>query len=122
MGAIVIVLVLGWVLSLGGGSDSDQASPEGINWSTADVTSNTVKAALSQKTAAAPVSRDTDFPKNIINIEVIDHAAKPGQKNVHIYFKPGTVWDETDFVKKVGGTAIMAGSILYTNPKLEGLS
>lgn len=138
LGAIVIVLVLGWALSLGSDNNSDQSPPtsgesqsaasdstkhqQEINWATADITFDTVKAALGQKTAAAPISRDTDFPKDITNIEVIDHATKPGQKNVHIYFKPGTVWDETDFVKQVGGTAIIAGSILYANPKVEDVA
>jgi len=95
---------------------------EAFNWAVSDVTVDTVKKALEQKPPAKPVVRDTDFPKNITEVKVIENLAKPGQKNIHIYYKSCTVWDETDFVKRVGGTAIQVGSILFMNPKIEDVA
>ncbi|HID29119.1 MAG TPA: hypothetical protein EYP19_03845 [Desulfobacterales bacterium] len=120
---LIIALLFLVITGCGGGTSQTGSKPEAqkqdIDWETAEVTAENVKGALSRKAEVSPIFRDNDFPKDITKIEVIDHAVKPGQKNVHIYFKPETFWDETDFVKKVGGTSILASSILYRNPKIE---
>ncbi|WP_018086441.1 hypothetical protein [Desulfurispora thermophila] len=113
--ALLIGITLIMLLMAGCGGEKKEA----FNWAGSDVTVDTVKKALEQKTPAKPVFSDTDFPQNITDVQVLDNVAKPGQKNILIYYKSGTVWDETDFVKRVGGTAIQVGSVLFTNPKIE---
>jgi len=90
-----------------------------FNWATADVSEANIKAALSKGSSVSAVPSDSDFPKSISKVVVMDNAAKSGQKNIEVWYKAGTAWDETDFVKRCGGTAIEAGSILFANPKVE---
>lgn len=112
---LVLVMALLSVIVVGCGGEAH--GPD-IEWKTAEVTPENVKVVLNQKTEVDPSCRDRGFPKSVTKIEVIDHALKPGQKNVHVYFKP-TFGNDTYFVKQVGGTTIRAASILYENPKIE---
>ncbi|MGB4512121.1 MAG: hypothetical protein WBI31_10755, partial [Thermacetogeniaceae bacterium] len=80
-------------------------------WTTAEVTEDNIKAALAKNSPATPIVTDSDFPKSITKITIQDSTTKPGQKNIEITYKAGTAWDETDIVKRAGGTMIQAGSI-----------
>jgi hypothetical protein len=87
--ALLIGITLIMLLMAGCGGEKKEA----FNWAGSDVTVDTVKKALEQKTPAKPVFSDTDFPQNITDVQVLDNVAKPGQKNILIYYKSGTVWD-----------------------------
>ncbi|MFY9273163.1 MAG: hypothetical protein WBJ83_10850 [Thermacetogeniaceae bacterium] len=91
-------------------------------WTTAEVTEDNIKAALAKNSPATPIVTDSDFPKSITKITIQDSTTKPGQKNIEITYKAGTAWDETDIVKRAGGTMIQAGSILFENPKIEQIT
>lgn len=86
------------------------------DWSTADITEETVKAALAGKSEAKPTFTDKSFPEDITEISIIDTG--DGKKNVWIYYKPESAWDETHLVKMAGSTAIFACSILYQNVQI----
>jgi hypothetical protein len=92
-----------------------------FNWPKEDITVETVKLALKQKAPASPVSKDLRFPKNITDI-IILNSNNPGHKIVTIYYKSGPYWDETDLVRRSGGTAIEVGSLLFLNPKIDQVS
>ncbi|CEP67833.1 Uncharacterized [Moorella glycerini] len=127
---IAVVILLGIVGSLFGGGDKETKTspPEptssqkqaSIDWPTAEITEQNIRSALSGEAPANPISKDLKFPENITQISIENHA-KEGQKSILIYYKADTAWDETDFVKRVGGTAIVAASILFQNPKIEQL-
>lgn len=97
---------------------SQKETPEG--WPAADITKDTVKAALDGKTDVKPSPMDSDFPDNISEIRII--GLGDGKKNVWIYYSLGSIWDETDLVKKAGGTAIFTSNILYKNPNVEDVA
>lgn len=90
-----------------------------IDWPSAEVTEENIRAALSQKPSIDPLWKDSDFAKKITKIEITDYAAKPGQKIINIWYEMGDVWDETDLVKKAGGTTILINSMLFQNDKVE---
>lgn len=90
-----------------------------IDWPSAEVTEGNIKAALSQKPSIDPLWKDSNFAEKITKIEITDHAAKPGQKIIDIWYEMDDAWDETDLVKKAGGTAIIINSILFQNDKVE---
>lgn len=90
-----------------------------IDWPSAEVTEENIRAALSQKPSIDPLWKDSNFAEKITKIEIIDHAAKPGQKIINIWYVTGDAWDETDLVKNVGGTAILINSVLFQNDKVE---
>jgi len=127
--ALVAVFVIIVIASAGGGGDDgkestgSEAEPEQMvtasTWATDDVTEDNIRKALSGKAPVDTVLKDSEFPKNISSIEIVDNANIEGHKNVMLHYTSGTVWDETDLVKKAGGTAIIAGSILFNNPKIE---
>jgi hypothetical protein len=90
-----------------------------IDWPSAEVTEENIRAALSQKPSIDPLWKDSNFAEKITKIEITDHAAKPGQKIINIWYEMGDVWDETDLVKNAGGTAIIINSVLFQNNKVE---
>ncbi|WP_198470422.1 hypothetical protein [Acetomicrobium sp. S15 = DSM 107314] len=90
-----------------------------IDWPSAEVTEENIRAALSQKPSIDPLWKDSNFAEKITKIEITDHAAKPGQKIINIWYEMGDVWDETDLVKKAGGTTILINSMLFQNDKVE---
>lgn len=90
-----------------------------IDWPIAEVTEENIRVALSQKPSIDPLWKDSNFAEKITKIEIIDHAAKPGQKIINIWYETGDAWDETDLVKNVGGTAILINSVLFQNDKVE---
>lgn len=100
----------------------EKKEEEKFVWAEAAVTVETVKKALKEKPPVEVTYTDLDFPKNITDVQVIDNANKPGQKNIMIYYKSGAVWNETDMVRRAGGTAIEICSILYANPKVEDVA
>jgi hypothetical protein len=125
---IVLLVIIGLIVescsgekptSTQGNSPTTSSNQGTISWATADITEDNIKLALSGKAPADPISKDSDFHKNLTKIEIIDNANKPGNKNINIFYKAGTSWDETDFVKRIGGTAIVIGSILFSNQKVE---
>ncbi|MGE5390089.1 MAG: hypothetical protein ACM3PE_03400 [Deltaproteobacteria bacterium] len=84
-------------------------------WSQDEVTIDNIKTALSDKrNGASPKAMDIGFPEDITRIEMED-------QKIYIYYKMKTYRDDTDLVKKAGGTAIYAGSILYENPAVENV-
>lgn len=100
---------------------SGQQEPEpAFEWGTADITKENVVKALAGKTDTGSISMDRDFPESVREIEVI--SLGDGKHNIWIYYPMGSVWDETDLVKRAGGTAILAGSILYKNPNIEDVA
>lgn len=127
---IAVIILLGIVGSIFGGGNKEtktgtseptsSSKQAPIDWPTAEITEQNIRTALSGKAPVNPVSKDLKFPENITQISIENHA-KEGQKSILIYYKADTAWDETDFVKRVGGTAIVAASILFQNPKLEQL-
>ncbi|NLT20944.1 MAG: hypothetical protein GXY16_08095, partial [Syntrophomonadaceae bacterium] len=118
---VYFYLFIGVVVALFGESPDKVTQKEvAQDWSTADITEDTIKAALAGKTDVMPIPIDNDFPKSITKIEILDIGN--GKENVWIYYTMGSVWDETDLVKKAGGTAIFAGSILYKNPNVEDVA
>jgi len=98
---------------------SSQKEPT-LNWPTADITEENINKVLASDTDVDPISMDIEFPNNISKVEIIDIG--DGKKNVWIYYAMGSVWDETDLVKRAGGTAIFAGNILYQNPNVEDVA
>lgn len=90
------------------------------DWSTAEITEETVNKALAGKTDVKPSSMGIDFPDTITEITIV--ALGDGKKNVWIYYSMGSVWDENDLVKKAGGTAIFTGNLLYNNPNVEDVA
>lgn len=90
-----------------------------FDWKTAEVTKATVKQALKSEKGPEVIEYDIDYPKNITKVEVYDNAVKPGKKNVFVYYRAGTVWDETDMVERAGGTALKVFGVLYKNPAVE---
>lgn len=84
-----------------------------IDWPTAEVTEENIRAALSQKPTIDPLWKDSNFAEKITKIDITDHAVKPGQKIIGIWYEMDDAWDETDLVKKAGGTAIIINSIHY---------
>lgn len=96
-----------------------QPAKPAFNWATADVTEATIREALAAKPPVTPSSRDAKFPSDITKIDIVDSTAAPGQKHITLHFKPDMSWDETTFVRNVGGTEIVAGSMLFSNPKVE---
>ena len=122
------MLVTGFVaMGIGGAilPEEQQTSKEPSNqkkevgWLNANVTEDAVRAALSKERTADPVWKDDRFPKNITEIEIYDLFEPEGQKKVAIRFKPESILYETDFVRKVGGTAIGICDILYRNKMVE---
>lgn len=101
-------------------STSTTPTTKVFDWVSADITVDTVKDALSGKSPVNPVPSD-DFNKNISDIQVSNNV-KEGQKSISVYYKAGTAWDDTDSVKRAGGTAIIIYSILFQNPKVEQVS
>lgn len=98
------------------------ASPPPFNWTTSDITQDTIKQALSQETQVKPLNRDSRFPGDIAKIEIYDNANKPGQKNILIRYTLESVWNETTFIKQAGGTAIFAANLLYGNSMVEDVT
>lgn len=90
-----------------------------IDWPSAEVTEENIRAALSQKPSIDPLWKDSNFAEKITKIEIIDHAVEPGQKIINIWYETGDAWDETDLVKNVGGTTILINSVLFQNDKVE---
>jgi len=111
---LIVLVVIGIMLFKGDSSNKSSSS-----WPSAEVTERNIRAALSQKPSIDPLWKDANFAEKITKIEVIDHAAKPGQKIINIWYETGDAWDETDLVKKVGGTAILINSMLFQNDKVE---
>ena len=117
----LVVAGIGLIL-FSAGCSNDNSTPKQsstFNWANSEINNDTVKQALAQKKGAKPIALDSDFPGDISDIKVVDNVSKPGMKNILIYYKPGTSWDETDFVKRAGGTAINVGSLLFSNPKID---
>jgi len=115
---IVIVVIIAVIATW----HNNGAREKAFNWSGSEITVDTVKKALEQQAPVEPVFSDGDFPRDITKIEIIDNVVKSGKKNILIYYKPKTFWDETDFVKRVGGTAIQVGSVLFANSKVEDIA
>lgn len=90
-----------------------------IDWPTAEVTEENIRTALSQKPTIDPLWKDSNFAEKITKIDITDHAVKPGQKIIGIWYEMDDAWDETDLVKKAGGTAIIINSVLFQNDKVE---
>lgn len=89
-------------------------SPPPFNWSTAEVSEETVKQALKGKVGGAfsiPVTENT-IRKIVVNYF--------GEKNnmVYIVVNPGDFWDEKDFVKKSGGSLLEYSKILGSSESL----
>lgn len=86
------------------------------SWATAEITEDTIKKALAGKSDAKPTFTDSNFPKDITEIRIIDIGE--GKKNIWIYYKPKSSWDETHLVKMAGSTAIFGCSLLYQNAQV----
>jgi hypothetical protein len=108
----VVVFVF---LAVGTSGDDEEpaAEPEeeipSLNWATAELTEANIRKVLSREFNIDPIYDDGDFPEDITSVTVEEN-------NIIIEFKPETMWDETDFVKRVGGTTIIVGSVLFDNP------
>lgn len=111
------LMILLLIVMVGCGGNNDDKTAGIINWTNAEVTADNVKAVLSGKASVNPVPSDSKFPESIYNIDVIENVE--GNKNILIYYNSGDAWDETDFVKKVGSSAIIAGSMLFDNPRID---
>jgi len=118
----LVFFVLSMVgISRGSASDNNTTSPASAktnanttinNWKNAAITEANVKSALAIDNSIDPVSKDSNFPKDIKSVQV-------DKGNITITYKPGESWDETDLVKRCGGTAIVAGSKLFQNPNVN---
>lgn len=123
IGCLVVIVILALIviitLASGGGDDSKTTSGDSlVTWTSAEVTVDTVKTALAGKAPISLVLADSSYYQNITDVQVVNHQNN-GKKNILVYYKSGTVWDETDMVKRSAGTAILIYSILYQNPQVE---
>lgn len=85
----------------------------------AGVTQDSIMASLASGDAVKVINSFALAPDKVIKIEILKNVPEPGQNAVSIFYKPGSVWDETDFVKCAGGTAIFASSALFKNPAIS---
>lgn len=99
--------------------EEEEPEPE-FDWTVAEITEENIKESLKAETVV-PFYDDENFPENITAIEILDHD-DPAIKDIVINYEAGTFWDETDFIKRAGGTAIVAGSILFNNPSVGGIT
>jgi hypothetical protein len=119
-----VLFVVG--ISRGSASDNNTTSPTSakkttapatvakpaFDWAKASITEANVKSALAIDNSIDPVSKDSNFPKDIKSVQI-------DKGNITITYKSGESWDETDLVKRCGGTAIIAGSKLFQNPNVS---
>ena len=115
----LIVIATALIFLLKGCFGGDDTKTVTIDWHASEIAVENVKASLAGNYGFKPSSIDIGFPGDISKVDIIDNAANPGMKNIQIYYQPASYWDETDFVKDAGGTAIYAGSVLFANPKVE---
>lgn len=94
------------------------SQPAAFDWSKSDITNDTVKQALNQKSEVDPTNKDDKFPADITSIDIENNETDSALKDIIIHYKPDAAWDETDLVQKAGGTAIVAGSLLFKNNKI----
>jgi len=114
---VIVVAVIVVVSALSGGGDKEAGKALETWASATDISQEAIATALGTKPPAEPVADDYKFPKSISKIEVSDNAG--GGKKVNVVFTSADVLDETDFVKRAGGTAIEIGSILFQNPEIS---
>lgn len=116
--AAILVMMLVFVAAIAVGCGGGDSKTSLAAWTNAEVTVDSVKSALSGKATIDPIPADSSFKNNITDIQVLNYGNE-GKKSVSVYYKSGAVWDETDMVKRSGGTAILISNILFQNPRVE---
>ncbi|MDI6711450.1 MAG: hypothetical protein QME76_12350 [Bacillota bacterium] len=113
--ALIVLAVLG---GCGGAPPNGATTAPQVDWPTADVTSENVKAAIG---GLDDPGHAVKVKGHLVSVDVTDHAGTddPGDKIVTVVIDPGEVWDETHFLKIAGGSATAAMEVLFKNPKVQ---
>lgn len=83
-----------------------------------EVTENNIKEVLLK---LEDISYAVMSENEITQIKIFDNIGTEDvtdDKVVHIYFKPKSVWDEKDTLKKTAGTTVEVAKRLFTHPKI----
>ncbi len=87
-------------------------------WPNVELNEANVKEAL-KKAKGTWVVRIND--ETLKKIEIVDHAgtAEPNDKIVNVHIHPDAIWDEKDYVRKLGSTTAAYGEILHKHPNVS---
>jgi hypothetical protein len=86
-----------------------------VKWPDANVTVDSVKNALKDAKGARTIKLTDSTLKEIA---INDHMGTdaPTDKIVHVHVNPGTVWDETDYARRLAESIVTYSEVMFKHP------